>query len=500
MSEDNPAGDGPGVRFIKWLDSRLGLNYPVFRPVPQYSINPFYWIGALTVVAFSVQAVTGIILLIWYVPDVSTAYSSTQFIFSSVNYGVFLETVHLYGAYAMILLAVMHMMRNYFVSSHKKPRELMWVVGMLMGFVTLGFGFTGYLLPYTVAGVDATNVGLGLLAPLPPMLQTLIKDILGATNGLNTTELVRLYDIHIVLLPAALLLLLFAKMYMFETHGAAKPDKPLAESQKRNIPFFPDATVYLLELSALFGAALLLISAAFPYQLPPQYSITAPPPASVKPDWYFLWMYQLLKVQAFEGTTGLMLGLTIITLIFVGLFVLPFVDRGGERRLASRPKFVLLGIIFVAELAVLTYWGEVAAVADVPDEQAAFILGGVALLVSVVFVVLYKLMFWRLTRKLSGGMPAGTTTTLQRAQIWTAAIFTGLLVGGALAISASISSVIQLTIQGMTGMGLLDLAGSLAAVGLVVLGTVYLIYRLDLANGTIKTRVPMLEVGWPNEE
>ncbi len=500
MSEDNPAGDGPGVRFIKWLDSRLGLNYPVLRPVPQYSINPFYWIGALTVVAFSVQAVTGIILLVWYVPDVSTAYSSTQFIFNNVNYGIFLETVHLYGAYAMILLAVMHMMRNYFVSSHKKPRELMWVVGMLMGFVTLGFGFTGYLLPYTIAGVDATNVGLGLLAPLPPMLQTLIKNILGATNGLNTTELVRLYDIHIVLLPAALLLLLFAKMYMFETHGAAKPDKPLTESQRRSIPFFPDATIYLLELSALFGAALLLISAAFPYQLPAEYSITAPPPASVKPDWYFLWMYQLLKVQAFEGTTGLMLGLTIITLIFVGLFVLPFVDRGGERRLASRPKFVLLGLIFVAELAVLTYWGEVAAVADVPDEQAAFIIGGVALLVSVVFVVLYKLMFWRLTRKLSGGTPAGTTTTLQRAQIWTAAFFTGLLVGGALAISASISSVSRLATQGMTGMGLLDLAGSLAAVGLVVLGTVYLIYRLDLANGTIKTHVPMLEVGWPGEE
>jgi len=497
MAEENSAGDGPGVRFIKWLDSRLGLNYQLLRPVPQYSINPFYWIGALTLVAFTVQAVTGIILLIWYVPDVSTAYSSTQFIFNYVNYGTFLETVHLYGAYAMILLAFMHMMRNYFVSSHKKPRELMWVVGMLMGFVTLGFGFTGYLLPYTIAGVDATNVGLGLLAPLPTFLQTLIKDILGATNGLNTTELVRLYDIHIVLLPAVLLLLLFGKMYMFETHGAAKPDKPLTERQKSVIPFFPDATVYLLELSALFGAALLLIAAAFPYHLPAEYSITAPSTA-VKPDWYFLWMYQLLKVQAFEGTTGLMLGLTVITLIFVGLFVLPFVDRGGERRLANRPKFVLLGIIFVVEIAVLTYWGEISSVADVTDEQAAFVLGGVALVVAVAFVGIYKLMFWWLKRKLSGSVQ--TTTTLQRAQIWTAAFFTGLLVGGALAISATISTVVQLVTQGITAIGLLQMVGSIGAVGLVVLGTIYLIYRLDLANGTIRTRVPALEVGWHNEE
>ncbi len=193
-----------------------------------------------------------------------------------------------------------------------------------------------------------------------------------------------------------------------------------------------------------------------------------------------------------------MLGLTLITLIFVGLFVLPFVDRGGERRLASRPKFVLLGIIFVVEISVLTVWGEVGPVTDIGDLQAAFVLGGTALLVAVVFVVAYRVMFYRLKGKLADGVQ--TTTTLQKAQIWTAAVFTGLLVGGALAISASISSVVQLVTQGITGLGLLEMVGSLVGVGLVVLGTIYLIYRLDLANGTIKTRVPALEVGWSNEE
>lgn len=497
MSDDDNAGDGPVVRFVKWIDSRLGLNYQLLRPVPQYSINPFYWIGALTMVAFTIQAVTGILLLIWYVPDPSTAYASTLYVFNNVNYGRFLETVHLYGAYAMILLAVMHMMRNYFVSSHKKPRELMWVVGMLMGFVTLGFGFTGYLLPFTVVGVLATNVGLGLLSPLPPMLQTLVQSLLGATQGLNATELVRLYDIHIVLLPALLLLLFFAKMYMFETHGAAKPDKPLPEKQKTVIPFFPDATVYLLELSALFTAALLLISAAFPFTLPPEYSLAASQAASPQPDWYFLWMYQILKIQAFEGA-GLPVALTIITVIFVALFVLPFVDRGGERRLASRPKFVLLGIIFVAELIVLTYWGYITPGQTIPDEEALIVLGGTALLVGVVFVGIYRLMFSRLKGRLSAGVQS--STTMQRAQIWTGLVFTVLLVGGALAISATISTLLQLITSGITNVGLFEMSGALAAVGLVMLGTIYLVYRLDLANGTIKTRVPVLEVGWHNEE
>ena len=497
MSEENSPGDGPVVRFVKWIDSRLGLNYPLLRPVPQYSINPFYWIGALTMLAFTIQAVTGILLLIWYVPDPATAYSSTLYVFNNVNYGRFLQTVHLYGAYAMILLAVMHMMRNYFVSSHKKPRELMWVVGMLMGFVTLGFGFTGYLLPFTVVGVLATNVGLGLLSPLPPMLQTLITSLLGATQGLNATELVRLYDIHIVLLPAALLLLFFAKMYMFETHGAARPDKPLTERQKSVIPFFPDATVYLLELSALFTAALLLISAAFPFTLPPEYSIAASQAATPQPDWYFLWMYQILKIQAFEGA-GLPIAMTVITVIFVGLFVLPFVDRGGERRLASRPKFVLLGLIFVVELALLTYWGLITPGQIIPNEEALIVLGGTALLVGVIFIGVYRLMFSRLRGKLSAGVQ--TSTTMQRAQIWTGVAFTVLLIGGALAISSSIGAVLRMVTEGITNMALLSLAGSLTAVGLVIIGTIYLLYRLDLANGTIKTRVPVLEVGWPNEE
>lgn len=498
MSDENPAGDGPVVRFVKWLDSRLGLNYPVLRPVPAYSINPFYWIGALTVVAFVVQAVTGTLLLIWYIPTPESAYASTQFIFTSVNYGTFLETIHLYGAYAMIFLAVMHMMRNYFVSSHKKPRELMWVVGMLMGFVTLGFGFTGYLLPYTVVGVLATNVGLGLLGPLPPPIQSLIKDLLGATNGLNSTEMLRLYDVHIILLPAALLLLLFGKMYMFEAHGAAKPERPMTEKQKRVIPFFPDATVYLLELSAIFGAALLLISAAFPYTLPPEYSLTTSLNTIAQPDWYFLWMYQILKIKAFEGTTGESVALTIITLIFVALFVLPFIDRGGERRLASRPKWVMLGIIFIAEITVLTYWGRITPGQTISDEWAAIVLGGTALVVAGLFVVVYRLMFYRLRNKLAAG--SQTTTSLQRAQIWTASFFTVLLVGGALAISASITSVSQLLTDGITGVRLLDMAGSVAGLGLVMLGTTYLVYRLDLANGTIETHVPALEVGWPNEE
>ena len=127
------------MRLVRWFDSRLGLSYPLLRPVPQYSINPFYWLGALTVVAFVIQGITGVIMMLYYVPSPTQAWSSTSFIFQNVSYGRFLETIHLYTAYAMIMLAFMHMMRGYFVSVHKKPREVMWIVGMIMGFVTPAF-------------------------------------------------------------------------------------------------------------------------------------------------------------------------------------------------------------------------------------------------------------------------------------------------------------------------------------------------------------------------
>src|ERR1700686_5434229 len=134
-----PSGNDRGVitRLVRWFYSRLGLSYPFLRSVPAYSINPFYWLGALTVVAFVIQGITGIIMMLYYIPDPTTAYSSTQYIFQNVSYGRFLETVPLYTAYAMIMLAFMHLIRGYFVSVHKKPRELMWMVGMIMGFVTL---------------------------------------------------------------------------------------------------------------------------------------------------------------------------------------------------------------------------------------------------------------------------------------------------------------------------------------------------------------------------
>ena len=483
------------TRLVQWFDTRLGLSNPLFRPVPQYAINPFYWLGALAVTAFVIQGITGVIMMLYYVPSPTEAYSSTQYIFNVVPYGRFLETVHLYTAYAMIMLTFMHLMRGYFVSVQKKPRELMWVVGMLMGFVTLGFGFTGYLLPWTVVSKSATDVGVGMINALPSGISSFLSFLIVGAGG-DSTTILRFYDLHIILLPAVLLVLLAAKMYMLETHGVSEPITSTSEKKGRLIPVFPDATVYVLELAALFGAGMLIISLIFPLSLPPQFTPQLAAQYTPQPDWYFLWIYQIIKISAFE-TAGLPVALSAVTIIFILLVILPFIDRSNKKRFVERPVYISLGAIFVAELVALTYWGLVTPGQIISNEQAALVLGGVALAVAGGTFLLHNLLYRRVRSKLLTGTHSAT---LRAAQAWTCMAFV-LLVGlGAMTIGGSLDASVRLILGGITFATVGMLFFFIIGLGAVVLASIFLLYRLDLGTGSVKKRVRLFEIGWENDE
>jgi ubiquinol-cytochrome c reductase cytochrome b subunit len=502
---DSESEEGRGLleKIVRWFDTRLGLSYELLRPAPQYSINPFYWLGALAVVAFVIQGVTGILMMLYYVPSPSLAYASTLFIFQQVSYGSFLETVHLYTAYAMIMLTFMHLMRGYFVSVHKKPREAMWIVGMLMGFVTLGFGFTGYLLPWTIVSKSATDVGLGMVQALPQPISSFLTFLIIGAGG-DSVELLRFYDLHVVVLPAILLLLLAAKMYMLEAHGVSEPASGadrIPESRKKLIPIFPDVSFYLFELAAVFGAAMLMISVIFPLTLPPEYSAALAGQYTAQPDWYFLWIYQIIKIQAFEEA-GLPVALAAITLIFVAFFLLPFVDRGQTRAISQRLKYTTLGAIFVVEVAVLAVWGYLTPGKAIPNEQAILVLGGTALLVAIGSVAMYRVLYGA-KRVVSKSVPASKTrvpphldTISRAAPLWTAGSFVGLITLGTFSIGATLNTVTGLVMVGPSLSQVTALALGLAGIALAAVGTAYLLYRLDLPGGRIKRKVRAFEVGW----
>jgi quinol-cytochrome oxidoreductase complex cytochrome b subunit len=419
-------------RVMEWFDLRIGLSETMLRPVPEYSLNPFYWLGGLMVMVFLVQGLAGIFMLLYYVPLPDQAYSSTVYVFKNVPLGQLIETLHLYGAYAMILLAFMHLMRNYFANVHKKPRELMWVAGMLLGFVVLGFGLTGYLLPWTVVSISATDVAVGMLGLLPPQLTGLVKFMISG-SGSDAALLRRFVAIHTVILPAAFLSLLGIKFYMFETHGPAYTPA-FIKDHFDEVEWFPKVLLYVAMVGSVFVGLLLTISALFPFSLPPAFTPEAAASYVSQPDWYFLWMYQILKFSFFEGP-GMVVGLGGITLFFVLLVLLPFYDRGKERNFLSRPLFTTIGALIVAELITLTIWGYLTPGQVISGSEALLIVGGVA-----VIVFGLSMMIFRRRRRTQVGFPASSSLTKTLIAPFVCKRLTAVLVLALIAGSVSLAS------------------------------------------------------------
>jgi quinol-cytochrome oxidoreductase complex cytochrome b subunit len=375
-------------RFVGWFDSRFGFEKTMLKPIPDYSLNPLYWLGIIMIVTFLMQGVTGIYMTMYYVPEPAQAYSSTTYIIQSVPLGHFVETLHLYTAYAMILITFMHLVRNYFGSAHKKPRELMWVAGIIMMVIVLGFGITGYLLPWTVISKSATDVAIGIVGYLPTQLGTLGTSLLTG-NGGDSAELTRFFSIHTLWLPAALLVFLALKIYMFEVHGPSYMPVYGKAKNSKIWPWFPKIFLYAVKLIALFIAIMFIVSSLFPLVLPPVYNPETVSAYVVRPDWYFIAVYQVLKLEFFEST-HVPYALATIALFFVILILLPFYDRSSRRTPGKRPVFATAGLIALAEFISLTIWGYFTPGIVIPTPNALAGLFGVAGGVALVSAIVYR--------------------------------------------------------------------------------------------------------------
>jgi len=377
---------GAIYRIVDWIDSRFGFSRTILRPAPRYSLSPTYWLGAIAFVVFLLQGVTGILMMQYYVPSPDKAYESTMQIVSSVSYGLFIETVHLYGAYAMIFLAFLHLVRGYFVGVYKRPRELMWIVGMVMGLAALAMGFTGYLLPWTVISKSAVDVSIGLINNLPDPIRGMIVYIIAGT-GSDEELLIRFFSFHVVVLPVIIILCFAIKLHMFEVHGASEPLSE--EADKREVKWFPDVLVYLLMLSFVFLSVLFAISAIFPVEFPPKFSPEVAAQYAPQPEWYFLWMYQILKIPIFEGKTGVQAALALIMLIALVVTFLPFIDRSEKRNPMERPFATTIGVIAVVEIVILTIWGALTPGKGVSLVDAIIILGLPILIIGLISRAVY---------------------------------------------------------------------------------------------------------------
>jgi len=377
-------------KLVDWFDVKFGFAKTPLQPIPDFAMNPIYWLGLLLAVTFGLQATTGIFMLLYYVPTPAQAYSSTASVISSVPLGSLVETIHLYGAYAMILLTFLHLVRNYFGSAHKGNRDLMWLAGIALGVVVISFGVTGYLLPWTVISKSASDVAIGFLNFFPLGIANLGKFVAVGSGG-DASELTTFLHIHTVFLPLAIIGLLGLKIYMYEVHGPAYvPAYGKPKSDKIH-PWFPKVFLYAIMLFSVYIAILIAVASLFPLVLPPVYSAATAGGYAVQPDWYLLWLYQILKIQIFQGPTTVYVLVSVI-IFGVLLFLMPFYDRSKRRNLSQRPVFATIGSILIVELITLTIWGYLTPGQIIPNYVAAIVLFGLAATTAVAVLSVYR---WR---------------------------------------------------------------------------------------------------------
>ncbi len=214
------------ARAAQWVDQRYEVSEPLSKvlnkPVPKYALRWWYCLGGITAFLFVVQGLTGIMLAFYYQPTPDTAFTSIQYIESQVYLGAAIRSIHHWAANGMIVMCIAHMLRVFIMGAFKPPRELNWVSGVLLLLLTLGFGLTGYLLPWDQRAYWATTVATEIAGSLP-VVGDLLLVFARVGWEVNAQTLSRFYALHIIGLPLLTVALMGAHFLMVRRQGIAKP-------------------------------------------------------------------------------------------------------------------------------------------------------------------------------------------------------------------------------------------------------------------------------------
>jgi cytochrome b6 len=353
------------ARARDWLDERFGLADMLAplrkKSVPRHRYSYWYYLGGITLFLFFIQVATGMLLLLYYKPSANEAFESVQYIMTQVQFGWLVRSIHSWAANLMVFTAFAHMFSVLFLKAYRKPRELTWLSGMILLFLVMGFGFSGYLLPWNTLAFFATKVGTDIAGQVPLIGKQLTIFLRGGEEVTGAT-LTRFFGMHVALLPGITTLLLAVHILLVQRFGISVPPSLEQEWQgqpvaKREMKFFPN--FFLRELMAWYIALGVLgaLAALAPWELGTKADPFAPAPAGIKPEWYFMFMFQTLKL--IPAKVGFMEGEALGVLVFGAAaavwLILPFLERPGLRR---APQWITgAGIFALAFMVVMTIYG-----------------------------------------------------------------------------------------------------------------------------------------------
>jgi len=342
-------------RIIAFLDERLPLREletQLKKPLPKHT-NWLFSLGSMALFLLLLQVVTGAFLAFYYSPSPDHAYDAVNYITQEVPFGAFVRGLHHWGASAMVVIVFLHLLRVVIYGSYKAPRELTWIVGVGLLLVVLGFGFTGYLLPWDQKAYWATVVGTKVAGMVPLIGETITK-ILRGGEEIGAVTLTRFYAIHTIWLPFLVFALVGLHLFFVRFYGSSGLPKNTPEEMQAGKPFYPhqvfeDAVAIFILFIVLAGLALFVPV--------PLEEIANPTDASYdpRPEWYFLFLFQLLTY--FEGPLEVMGAFVIPTLVILLLMFLPFLDRRERLSLRKRPVALTITSLSVVLIVILTILG-----------------------------------------------------------------------------------------------------------------------------------------------
>src|SRR5881396_417020 len=348
----------PKNAFMKWMERRLpiaGLVYSSFivYPVPR-NLNYWWTFGGILAFMLGVQIVTGVVLAMHYTPHVDFAFDSVEQIMRDVNYGWLLRYLHSNGGSMFFLAAYIHMFRGMYYGSYKEPREVLWILGVIILLLMIMTGFMGYVLPWGQMSFWAATVITNLFSAIPLVGESVVTWLWGGYSVGNPT-LNRFFSLH-YLLPFVIAGVVVLHVWALHVAGQNNPAGVEAKTEKDSVPFTPYATI-----KDLFGTCCFLLFFAWFIFYMPNYLgdadnyITANPgvtPAHIVPEWYYLPFYAILRSipNKLAGVVA-MFGAIII------LAFLPWLDNAKTRSSKYRPLAKQFFWMFVVVCIGLGYLG-----------------------------------------------------------------------------------------------------------------------------------------------
>jgi len=356
----------PGTAIERWLDKRLPivrLGYDSFVDFPTPKNLNYWWtFGGILAVFLIIQIITGVILAMHYTPHVDFAFNSIEHIMRDVNYGWLMRYAHSNGGSMFFLAVYIHMFRGLYYGSYKEPREMLWILGVIIFILMMATAFMGYVLPWGQMSYWAATVITNILGAIPGVGES-IRTLLWGGPSVDNPTLNRFYSLH-YLLPFVIFGVVILHIWALHIPGNNNPTGvDVKDVKKDTVLFHPYYTVKDSFAIVVF----LVLFAVFVFYYPdtlghPDNYIEANPmltPAHIVPEWYFLPFYAILRAITFDiGPISSKLGgvIAMFGSIFV-LFFLPWIDTSKVRSMRYRPAARLWFVLFVAACILLGYLG-----------------------------------------------------------------------------------------------------------------------------------------------